>query len=149
MITLTQRHIRVKTTDSDIVQYDILIIIVGPLCMDLMRIELLCLRDHSLITSSSTRYDSHSLPTISTDLDWSISYQVRACMSYQHAPISKQSIFPLITCTVKPALRAYSHQRRTFFPSRFVRTRAFTPKQKNAGRRMNTSAVIGLDVITC
>ena len=40
-------------------------------------------------------------------------------------------------------------QRRTFCPSRFVRTRAFTPKQKNAGRRMNTSAVIGLDVITC
>ena len=36
-----------------------------------------------------------------------------------------------------------------FFPSRFVRTRAFTPKQKNAGRRMNTRAVIGLDVITC
>ena len=46
-------------------------------------------------------------------------------------------------------LRAYSHQRRTFFPSRFVRTRAFTPKQKNVGRRMNTSALIGLDVITC
>ena len=50
---------------------------------------------------------------------------------------------------LKISLRAYSDQRRTFFPSRFVRTRAFTPKQKNAGRRMNTSAVIGLDVITC
>ena len=46
-------------------------------------------------------------------------------------------------------VRAYSDQRRTFFPSRFVRIRAFTPKQKNAGRCMNTSAVIGLDVITC
>ena len=50
---------------------------------------------------------------------------------------------------VNGPLRAYSDQRRTFFPSRFLRTRAFTPKQKNAGRRMNTSAVIGLDVITC
>ena len=46
--------------------------------------------------------------------------------------------------------RAYSHQRRAFFPSRFVRTRAFTHlSRKNAGRHMNTSAVIGLDVITC
>ena len=45
--------------------------------------------------------------------------------------------------------RAYSDQRRTLFPSRFVRTRAFTPKQKNVGRRMNISAVISLDVITC
>ena len=44
---------------------------------------------------------------------------------------------------------AYSDQRRTFFPSRFVRTRAFTPHQKNAGGRMHTSAVISLDVITC
>ena len=29
---------------------------------------------------------------------------------------------------------------------RRVLSRAFTPKQNNAGRRMNTSAVIGLDV---
>ena len=33
--------------------------------------------------------------------------------------------------------------------ARFVRTRAFTPKQKNAGHRSNTSAVIGLFVIMC
>ena len=55
----------------------------------------------------------------------------------------------LTAMSINGALRAYSDQRRTFFLSRFVRTRAFTPKQKNAGRRMNTSAVIGLDVITC
>ena len=45
-------------------------------------------------------------------------------------------------------LSYYSDQRGAHFPSRFVRARACTPKQKNAGRRRNTSAVIGLDVIT-
>ena len=45
--------------------------------------------------------------------------------------------------------RGYSDQSRAFLPSRFVRARAFTPKQKNAGRRRNTRAMIGQYVIMC
>ena len=44
---------------------------------------------------------------------------------------------------------ALSDQSRTLFPSRFVRARAFTPKKKNAGSRINTRAMIGLYVIMC
>ena len=47
------------------------------------------------------------------------------------------------------SVREYPDQSRAFFPSRFVRVRAFTPNQKNDGRRRNTSARIGLYVIMC
>ena len=36
-----------------------------------------------------------------------------------------------------------------FLPSRFVRARAFTPEQKNVGRRRNTHVMIGQYVIMC
>ena len=53
----------------------------------------------------------------------------------------------LVRRSLSRCVRAYSDQRRTFCPSRFVRARAFIPKQKNAGSRMNTRAMIGRYVI--
>ena len=53
---------------------------------------------------------------------------------------------PLSVCE----FRGYSDQSHAIFPSRFVRARAFTPKQNNAGCHRNTSAMIGLEnVIIC
>ena len=60
---------------------------------------------------------------------------------YAKPPNFPRLFDPRVLC-----IRDYSDQSRTFYPSRFVRARAFTPKQKNAGCHRNTSAMIGIYV---